>query len=149
MPDLPPPAFPSSAYVGNLFIRPDLIFYATDNGTVSPPKRQSLSVAALTESAIYSDIPFKEFSSKRDIVDLRVKKVLDYMKLLDSGSTVPVMAILYKGNVHIIDGNHRLAAAHYSKVKKIDAYVWDYKKLIGVNVTMDKRSKPFPLVMER
>lgn len=143
IPGLPRPGL-SRAYTGKYICRPDLIFLAVELGLVKAPKKTTVSIKQFVENSPYSDLSLAKFSMYRDLVDISVPKVLSYLKM-DAGA-VPIMLLSHGGKSYIMDGNHRVAAAHYAGLDKIPAYVWKYSDIAGVEVQNDKRSKPHPLI---
>ena len=149
--DLPKPS-KGAGRVGHYSALPHLMYQYTLTGELPAPTRKSLKLQTIVADSSYDDLSLKEFlaySKKHSwIGDLDTRKVLKYLDLLKAGQPlVPVMAIKFPDyGIQVVDGYHRVAAAHYAGFSEIPAYVWSYAKIKNVLVQPDKRSKPRPVV---
>lgn len=151
--DLPQPSI-GAGRVGHYAARPHLIYQYTLTGELPAPTRKILKLQPIVANSDYDDLSlrkFRAYSEKyRQIGDLDTRKVLKYLDLLKAGQPlVPVMAIKFPDyGIQVIDGYHRVAAAHYAGFSEIPAYVWSYAKIKDVLVQPDRRSKPRPVVFK-
>ena len=150
MPDLPRPDT-GRAFAGKYVVIPYDLCVASEQGVIDPPEVKIVSISRLIKYYAWEKYTLKQmkkhFARWPGFRFLEGKKFFAYMERYLEDGPVPVMVIKnLNGTLAVVDGNHRLAAAHFSGAKKIKAYIWDVKNIEGVLFTRDKRSKPFPLI---
>lgn len=149
--NLLPPRDPSSGAVLNIYgTIPGQIYAATKAGRITckatPVSVQSLMIASRRESITLDDMKNPEFR----ISDVDSKRILQYVKLFQAGSVGPALYVIdIEGKRYVLDGSHRLLAAHLAGIKTLVGYKWELKDLMNTLWQSDKRRAPEPLIWSR